>query len=819
MRYLNVLLLILFIPIYANAQFVIEGHVRNEKGESLSFTTVFLEETSLAASTDDKGNFNISNVPAGTYKLKATFIGYQAYTETIIVSSDLHLDIVLKGEIYLLDRIEIQGNRVGDAGPFTKQDLNKKELQKENLGQDVPVILQWTPSMVVTSDAGAGIGYTGLRLRGSDQTRINVTINGVPLNDAESQNVFWVDLPDLVSSVNNIQIQRGVGTSTNGAGAFGGTVSINTADVRVNPYIDLATSLGSFNTKKIGVNLGTGLINNRYCLDARYSLIKSDGYVDRATSDLSSYFFSASRVTGKSSLRLNVMSGKERTYQSWYGVPEAKINGDGEKLLTHYYNNLGSIYKNSQDSVNLFSSDRRYNYYTYPDQVDKFRQTHIQLIHALAPTNYLKTKLTFYYTKGNGYYEEFKVNDKFENYSLPEIIDSSGTAIRRSDIVRRRWLDNDLLGLMGDVEYAWKPNLTLQAGFSANTYTGDHFGNVIRSSVVLTDLDKERRYYDNTGQKQDISMYSRAIFELNDNMTLHGDLQWRKVHYEIQGKDNDLRDVDVSESYNFINPKFGIHYKWKKNHESFLSFAVANKEPGRGDFIDYAYSNLPLHEHLKNWELGYKYTNSRLLLESNLYYMLYKNQLVLTGELNDVGASVRVNVPESYRAGIEQSIAFQMTKKWSLNANATWSLNKIKAFDEVIADYTIDFTKEIIHHQNTDISFSPNWIGALQCQYTPHKNIEIGWSVKFVGSQFLDNTSNAERSLPAYNYHNFRLMYKIKSKYVKDASCTLLVNNVLNQLYASNGYTYSYKYESLITENFLYPQAGRNWLLGLKIGL
>jgi len=398
MRYLILILSFILTFLNLSGQFSIRGVVTNEKGERLSFATVFLVDSPHAASTDEKGYFIINNIPSGNYTLKTTFIGYQASIRPITINKDMTLDIMLEGEIYNLDQIEIQANRVGDTGPFTHQNLQKATLQKENLGQDVPFILQWTPSMVVTSDGGTGIGYTGLRLRGSDQTRINVTINGVPLNDAESQNVFWVDLPDLMGSVSTIQIQRGVGTSTNGSGAFGGTVSINTADTRVNPYIDLAGTLGAFNTRKLSVSLGTGLINDRYLIDGRYSIIKSDGYVDRAAADLNSFAFSAARITGRSSLRLNILSGKEVTYQAWYGVPEAKVKGDDIGLLNHYFNNQGSIYRSGADSVNLFSSDRRFNYYTHPGQVDNYRQTHIQLLHALSVNKFFKTKLTLYYT-------------------------------------------------------------------------------------------------------------------------------------------------------------------------------------------------------------------------------------------------------------------------------------------------------------------------------------------------------------------------------------------------------------------------------------
>lgn len=819
MRYLASILLVFLALTSIYSQYSLSGIVSNQNGERLSFATVFLEGTTFAATTDEKGFYQINNIPSAEYSLKTTFIGYQAYISPVFIRTNTTQNIILRGEIYNLDQVEIQANRVKSNSPFTSQNLDKKTLQKENLGQDVPFLLQWTPSMVVTSDAGTGIGYTSLRLRGSDQTRINVTINGVPLNDAESHNVFWVDLPDLMGSVNNIQIQRGVGTSTNGAGAFGGTVSVNTTDIRVNPYIDIAGTYGDFNTRKLNINLGTGLINDKFLIDGRYSIIKSDGYVDRATSDLSSFAFSAARITAKSSLRLNILSGEEVTYQSWYGVPQAKINNNEKQLLDHYYNNLGSIYKSVDDSINLFNADRRYNFYTYPNQVDNYKQTHYQLIHSLAIQPKIKTKATLYYTKGSGYFEEFKYQDKFENYQLGSVTDSLGNEINRSNIVRRRWLDNDLIGLIMDGEYQPNQRWTLQTGIAANTYIGDHFGNVVRSSVIIPDFDVDKRYYDNTGKKRDLSVYFRALFDLTPKISLHSDIQFRKVDYSILGIDNDLRMIDVSSDFGFLNPKLGGLYQINEKQQTYVSLAVAHKEPSRGDFIDNVFGTIPKAERLYNWEAGYRFKTKSTYFESNLYFMNYKNQLVLTGELNDVGAPVRVNVPKSYRLGWELSLNHQLSRKWAINANTTLSQNKIKAFDEVIADYTIDFERVIVKHENTNISFSPNLVGNLQLLYKPFEKLEAEWSVKYVGSQFLDNTSNSDRSLPAYSFQNLRVAYLVTSKYWKNMAFTFMLNNVLDQLYSSNGYTYSYIYEDLITENFVYPQAGRNWLLGIKLGL
>lgn len=819
MRYLFLFVIIFLSFFRLNAQFSLTGNVLNERGERLSFATVFLENTLIASATDDKGNYLLKDIPVGQYNFKVSFIGYQSFEQSIFIDTNKIFNIILSGEIYNLDQIEIQANLVGDKGPFTNSNFNKKALQKENLGQDVPYILQWSPSMVVTSDGGTGIGYTGMRLRGSDQTRINVTINGVPLNDAESQNVFWVDLPDLIGSVNNVQIQRGVGTSTNGSGAFGGTVGINTSDMRINPYIDVSAGMGSFNTKKLSLNVGTGLLNRKYVIDGRISKIKSDGYVDRASADLNSLFFSAARVTEKSSLRINILSGKEETYQAWYGVPEAKINGDSQSLLTHYYNNLGSIYKNTQDSVNLFNSDQRYNYYNYPDQVDNYRQSHVQLIHSLAVNQKFKIKSTLFYTKGIGYFEEFKYDDKFQNYQLSNIFRANGDEITRADIVRRRWLNNDFIGLNNDIDFRFNKKWTFQTGISASYYQGMHFGNVIKLSITHPEFDKMKKYYNNRGKKSDIAAYFRVIHNISEKLSMHSDLQVRIVDYKISGVDNDLRNINVNYNGLFFNPKFGLSYVIKDKNLLYLSYAVAHKEPSRGDFIDNALSDLPVRENLQNLELGYRFTkSSRLNLESNFYYMKYRDQLVLTGELNDVGAPIRINVPHSYRLGWEASMTAELSGKWTMHTNLNLSKNKISSFTEVIPDYSDGFTKKIVDHQNTEISFSPAVVGAIQLLYKPVTGFELEISSKFVSLQYLDNTSDLNRYLPSYHFQNVRLAKDVKSKLWKTCKLTLMINNVLNRHYSTNGYSYTYIYGESITENFYYPQAGINILSGLNIG-
>ena len=817
LRYFNFFLALLF-STSVTAQVQVSGVVKNEKGELLDFTTVFLEQTTYAASSDYKGRYQISDILPGKYSLKATYIGYEPLIFEVNLQKDTIINLTFKGMIFQLNQIEILANRIGEYGPFTRQNLNREALNKENTGQDATFLLQWTPSMVVTSDAGTGIGYSGMRLRGSDQTRINVTLNDVPINDAESQNVFWVNMPDLMSSAHSVQIQRGVGTSTNGAGAFGGTVSINTSDIKVNPFIDIASSYGSFNSRKLSAQLGTGLMENRYSVEGRMSIIKSDGFVDRATADLNSYFLTASRVTSKSSLKFNVIHGQEKTYQAWNGVPQEKVDGNYDDLVRHYLLNKGSLYKTAQDSANLFDSDRSYNYYTYKNQVDNYRQTHLQLIYSWSPFSAWKSKLTLFYTKGKGYFEEFKPDAKWSGYNINPIVGDDGGKINRSDIVRRRWLNNDLLGVLASAVRQFNSSSELQFGISGSQYTGDHYGNVIRSSILIPDLNKEKKYYDNNGHKYEVSSYVRWTQHIKKQWILYGDVQMRFIDYGINGIDKNLRSVEVNSSYTFLNPKIGAQYVINPDHNMYISYAIAQKEPSRGDFIDNVFVTDPKPEYLEDVELGYEWKNENYRLESNLYFMKYKDQLVLTGDLNEVGANLRVNVPESYRFGWETNAIVKLHKVVNLTFNMSLSTNKIKTFTEIIPDYTQDFEKVEIKHKNTDIAFSPSLVGALGLVVKPMKDMEVEWSTKYVGRQFLDNTSSEDRMLKAYHFHNMRISKSFSSLNWKNLEMIFMLQNIFDYKYSSNGYTYSYIAGELHTQNFVYPQAGRNWIIGVQLG-
>ena len=799
-----------------SAQHRVEGTVTNQKGERLFQAIVFSSDNSLAQTADESGRFILDNVPKGWFRYKCSYLGYQTLEDSVFVDGPKKLNIVLRGTLYNLDNIEIVANKLGAKSPFTFQNIKGEDLRKENVGQDVPFLLQFTPSAVVTSDAGTGIGYTGIRIRGTDQNRINVTINGVPLNDAESQGVFWVDLPDIINSTEEVQIQRGVGSSTNGPGAFGASILLNTQSTNVTPSIMVSSQAGSFGHSRLSVNVNSGLMNNKYLIEGRYSTINSDGYIDRGSARLRSYYFSAARLTEKSSLRFITFSGTERTYQAWNGVPEAKVNGDQDALLQHYFNNVGQLYFTPQDSINLFQSGRNYNYYTYENQVDDYTQSHYQLHYARNLSSSWILKSTLYYTSGRGFFEEQKFNQRFSAYQLPNYIDELGQEIRRAEIIRRRWLDNDLIGANLLAQYSPRVGETLTFGGNVQYYLGDHFGNVLRAmpdpGIRPTD-----RYYDNQGEKQEASGFVKWEKSMGSKWNFFADAQLRAISYQVQGLDRTLRPLDIDTTYLFFNPKVGVFYQLSGRENLYASFAVANREPDRSDFIDNLRAGVPRSERLHNLEIGYQYRGRKSAWQANVYFMDYTNQLILTGELNDSGNPIRVNTPDSYRLGLELAGEFQLKDWLTYSPMVTFSRNKVRAFDEVLFDYTNGEERVVIPHQNTDISYAPSVVAGQTIGVRPARGLLVQLVSRYVSSQYLDNTQNTARSLPAYHFHNVLINYQLPQTWIKDASFQLAINNVFNQLYSTNGYSYSYIFDQTITENFLYPQAGRHFFIGINL--
>jgi iron complex outermembrane recepter protein len=793
----------------AMAQFSVSGTVKDrETKEVLVGATVQLKNQNKFSVTDEQGHFELKGI-AGQHVLLIKFLGYQDQELEVNVSSDLQLEIVAEESTQLTDEVVVMATRATEKSPTTFTNVSKATIQKQNFGQDLPFVLNWAPSLVTTSDAGAGVGYTGMRIRGSDATRINVTINGISLNDSEEHGVYWVDVPDIATSTQSIQIQRGVGTSTNGAGAFGASINLQTNARHDKPYADLINTYGSFNTHKHTIGFGTGLIN-KFTFDARLSLIKSDGFIDRASSDLKSYYLAAGYYGDKTIVKAIVFGGQEITYQSWYGVPQSKLNND----VAAMQETASAEGWNVEQTANLLNSNSRtFNTYTYKNQVDNYKQDHFQLHASHRFSNSVTANVALHYTYGRGYYEEFKYDDAFIKYGR-DTIQIGNTKAGSSDLVRRRWLDNHFYGATYSVNYE-KEKFNSTVGGAINWYVGDHFGE-ITSTKIAGAIPEGYRYYFNRGNKRDFTIFWKTSYQFISALTGFIDVQYRRIDYVANGVENDLNNFDFNVYYNFFNPKIGLTYSVKPDQQWYASYGIGNREPVRSDFVDAITGSLPKPETLGNLEAGWRMRKSNLALNINYYLMDYQNQLVPTGKLNDVGAATRTNVANSYRTGIEIDGGIRFNQKFTWNVNLTLSQNKIKEFTEVLYDYGSNFDQynEInIQKKNTDISFSPNVIAGSNFLYHPIKNVEVGLLTKFVGKQYLDNTSNENRKIDSYFINDLRLTYTCKPVFLRELSIGLLTNNIFDVAYSSNGYTWGYFAGAAeARQNYYYPQAGRNFL-------
>ncbi len=775
----------LVLPVCVWAQFSISGTITAKaSGSALPGASVTLDQTTAVAASAS-GTFSFKNLRAGKHLLKVNYTGFTAEERIVDLASDQVLAIVLTESRFLADEITVTSTRAGSQSATTYRNLNKEELAKNNLGQDLPYLLNQTPSVVVTSDAGAGVGYTGIRIRGSDPTRVNVTINGIPYNDTESQGSFFVDLPDFASSVDNIQVQRGVGTSTNGAGAFGGSINIQTTTRSDSAYAELNNTYGSFGTLKNTVSVGSGMLRNAFSFDGRLSNIQSDGYIDRASSKLKSYFLSGAWYGKNSLLRANVFSGNEKTYQAWNGIPEA-----------------------------LLATNRRHNEFTYNDQTDNYRQDHYQLLfsHSFSPSWSINTAL--HYTKGKGYYEEFKTGQKFTSYTLQPVT-IGGITYTKTDLIRRRWLDNDFYGTTWSINYQPKSPVALSLGGAYNYYDGRHFGEVIWTQYSGGNPYKHP-YYEGTGKKSDVNVFGKATWTL-DKVTLSGDLQFRHTGYALAGLDKNRYVLNQDAYLNFFNPKVGITYAATENSSWYASFAVANKEPNRDDYINSTLATRPKPEHLKDVEAGYRTAGSGYSFGLNGFAMIYRDQLISTGKINDVGEYIRQNVHDSYRLGAEFDGRIQLAPGLHWGATAALSRNRVKNYTSFDDDY--DNGGQLSStFKNSRLAFSPSFVGSSELSLAPVRHAEIAVLTKFVSRQFLDNTSNTARMIDPFFVNDLRLRYNFSTRAVKNIGLTLLVNNVLGEKYETNGYTFSYLYGGeYTTENFYFPQAGRNFLLSLGL--
>ena len=698
-------------------------------------------------------------------------------------------------KVQILEEVLVQSIRVSADSPITHSNIDKAALAKTNLGQDIPVLLNYLPSVVTTTDAGAGIGYTSIRVRGSDATRVNITINGIPYNDSESQGTFWVNMPDFASSIENLQLQRGVGTSTNGSGSFGASINILSDAISEKAYGEIGLAGGSFNSQKYNIKFSTGLLNDHIELSGRLSKISSDGYIDRATSDLKSYFLQGAYVNDNTLIKALVFGGKEKTYQAWYGI-------DAETLETDRTFNPSGIYTDDEGNVKF-----------YDNETDNYSQDHYQLFWNQKIHNYWTTSLGLNYTYGRGYYEQYKEDQDFDFYNL-DPINIGDEIINTTDLIRRRWLDNDYYVVNANVNYK-KDQLDVSAGAFYSHYDGDHFGEIIWAQYASNSEIRDR-YYEGNGTKNEFTVFAKATYYINDRWSAYGDLQGRFINYKTSGVTSDKVPLEVDEDYNFFNPKAGLTFELSQKNQLYASYGRAQREPNRNDFEN----GITKPEKLDDYELGWRFAAKKTKVSTNFYFMDYKDQLVLTGAIDDVGAPIRATSGKSYRLGLEIDAIFSIFDNFRILPNIALSTNKNKDF---VAPIDGDFT----NLGTTNISFSPSVIAANKIEYGPIKNLQLGLYSKYVGKQYMGNVDSDVSQLEAYFINDFNISYTLNNiPFLREIVLTGLVNNIFNVKYVSNGYYYTYDdtfsvpgVTTTVEGTGYYPQATINFLIGAIIKL
>ena len=692
-----------------------------------------------------------------------------------------------------LDEVLVKSIRVDTDSPITHSNLDKEELAKTNLGQDIPVLLNYLPSVVTTSDAGAGIGYTYIRVRGSDASRVNITINGIPYNDSESQGTFWVNMPDFASSIENLQLQRGVGTSTNGSGSFGASLNILSDGVSDNAFSEIGIAGGSFNSQKYNVKFSTGLLNEHFEVSGRLSKITSDGYIDRASSDLKSYFLQGAFINDNTLIKALVFGGKEKTYQAWYGI-------DAETLENDRTYNPAGIYTDDDGNVKF-----------YDNETDNYSQDHYQLFWNQKINNNWTTNLGLNYTYGRGYYEQYKEDEDFVFYNF-ELIEIGEEVINTTDLIRRRWLDNDFYVINANANYK-EDNLEVSTGIFYSHYDGDHFGEVIWAKYASNSEIRDR-YYEGNGTKNEFTVFAKATYKFNEKWSVYGDLQGRFLTYKTSGLTSDRVPLEVNEKYNFFNPKTGLTYELSNKNQLYVSYGRAHREPRRADFEN----GITKPEKLDDYELGWRFKAQKNTINTNIYFMNYKDQLVLTGAIDDTGAPLRATSGKSYRLGVEIDATFLICENFRILPNLALSSNKN-------LDFVSPIDGELVNLGTTNLSFSPNIVAGNKFEYEPITNLQLGLYTKYVGEQYMGNVDSDVSKLDAYFVNDFNISYTIDNiPFLREIVVTGLVNNIFNIKYVSNGYYYTYDdtwtdptTTTTIEGTGYYPQATINFLVGAAV--
>ncbi|MDD2196847.1 MAG: TonB-dependent receptor [Bacteroidales bacterium] len=793
-------------PVEGEANFRITGRVLDENNNPLPWAVVAVENTLLGTTAQVDGTYQLNLRRGGSYILSASFMGYGKITKQITVDENTQVDFTLIPESIMGEEVIVSSTRASSQMPIAYTTINAEELDKQKSGFDIPYLLQMVPSVVAVSEGGTGVGNSSFRIRGTDASRINVTVNGVPLNDPESQAVFWVNMPDFASSVDNIQVQRGVGTSTQGAGAFGATVNFQTSTLTPEPFANAEVLAGSFNTLKTSFKAGTGLINNSFSFESRYSKVKSDGYIDRGWSDHESIFLTGAWHTEKSLLRFNLIHGVQHTGITWEGTPSDMLEENRQ------YNPAGYMGKN-EDGVRQF----------YPNESDNYTQNHYHLIYSHQLSQSLSLNLAGFLITGEGYYEQYKRGRKLKEYGIdPFTID--GETIKKVDMIREKCLDNDFYGATFSLNYK-KSALVTTLGGGWNQYNNNHFGNVLWTSTNVG-IPNHYEWYRNTGDKQDFNIFLKSTYQIIENLSLFGDVQYRGISYNLRGFDDDLQSIEQAHRWDFFNPKAGVFFTFAQGHEAFFSVATAQREPSRADLKDglkFEENNTPKREQLIDYELGYNLKSQSFSLGANLFYMDYKDQLVLTGELSESGYPLMTNVDKSYRMGIEIMTGLIFTNWLRWDANVTISENKIVNFVEYVELYDADWSyvgQNAYELGNTDISFSPPIVASSQIRVEPIKNLGLTLVSKYVGTQYIDNTSNKTRMLDAYFVNNLKVDYKPKIKGTKAISLQLFVNNIFDADYIANGWVWRAEFNDgspEAREDGFFPQAGINFMGRLAV--
>jgi iron complex outermembrane receptor protein len=777
---------------------VVKGKITDESGNPLNGAGIVIENGFLGVHSNPDGNYVLSGLKTGIYRIRFSFLGYDTKTVEANVDGESVVNVTLVQKPLEAGEVIVNATRAGEHSPLAYVTIGNEALRNQNTGQDIPYILGLTPSLVETSEAGTGIGYTSLRIRGTDASRINVTIDGIPLNDPESQEVFWVDLPDLASSTDNIQVQRGAGTSSNGAAAFGATVSIQTKSPENEPLAQISTSYGSYNTIKNTVTAATGLLANKFAFMMRLSQLHSDGYIRRTWSDHKSAYLSGVYRSGRSRLQANIILGEEHTGISWWGVPKEMLSVDRR------YNPAGE-YTDENGIIQYYNNES-----------DNYFQNHYQLLYSFRINESLNFNAALHYTTGEGYYEEYKQDDALSAYGLPDMTIGDST-ISSTDLIRRKWMKNDFSGMVWSLKYK-REKLEAVIGGGANYYYGNHYGRIIWMRNA-GNLEKDYQWYLGHGAKGEISLYGKADYSLTDKISLFGDLQYRFIHYIINGIDDDLKVLNSDHKYGFFNPKAGLFFSITPDQDAFLSFSVANREPSRSDFTEAAGDPeaTPRPETLYDSELGYKIRGNKYSLGISLYGMYYKDQLVPTGELSSTGYPIMTNVEKSNRMGAEFTAGIKPAEFFSWNFSLTISRNKIFNFTEYYTDYITSDSLLVYKNKKlgtVDIAYSPVITGSSDMNFRVIRNLEMHLISKYVGSQYFDNTMSHDRMIDPYFVNNVMVSFNPAIKGLKNTEFQLLVNNIFNSKYESNAYGGNwYEDGKENTWSYYFPQAGINFML------